>query len=254
MNSIINHPDLISHHEKLRTHSLYQNIKTISDLQVFMETHVFAVWDFMTLLKRLQKEITCVDLPWNPSPYPKAVVRLINEIVLGEESDKDMNGLACDHFTLYINAMKDISANPERLLNFSQDLNFEKWCTEAERNFVRFNLDLAMNGKIHEVAAAFFFGREKLIPDMFTSILGDLSKNFSSADQNQFPNLRYYLERHIEIDGGEHSHLAHDCLEALCENDDKKWEEASLAGVQSLKLRSALWDSVTDLLVSKKSH
>lgn len=250
MNSIMNHPDLISHHEKLSHHTLYKKIKTTADLQVFMETHVFAVWDFMTLLKRLQKEITCVDIPWNPSPYPKNVVRLINEIVLGEESDKDREGLACDHFTLYLRAMNDLGADSSRLLNFTKDLNFDKWTTKAERNFVTFNLDLAMKGKIHEVAAAFFFGREKLIPDMFTSILGDLSKNLDETTQVNFPNLRYYLERHIEIDGGEHSHQAQDCLQSLCGSDEKKWEEARLAGVRSLVLRSALWDEVESRLNS----
>jgi hypothetical protein len=251
MNSIMNHHDLISHHEKLANHSLYDKIKTKAHLQVFMETHVFAVWDFMTLLKRLQKEITCVEIPWNPSPYPKNVVRLINEIVLGEESDKDLEGLACDHFTLYLRAMNDLDADPFRLLNFTKDLNFDKWTTPAERNFVSFNLDLALKGKIHEVAAAFFFGREKLIPDMFASILGDLSKNLDKSAQTNFPNLKYYLERHIEIDGGEHSHQAQDCLQSLCGEDEKKWEEARLAGVQSLILRSALWDEVEKKIVSK---
>lgn len=248
MKSIMSHPELISHHEKLSHHSLYHKIKTISHLQIFMESHVFAVWDFMTLLKRLQKEITCVEIPWNPSPYPKNVVRLINEIVLGEESDKDREGLACDHFTLYLRSMNDLGADPSRLLNFAQDLNFDKWCSKAERDFVSFNLDLALKGKIHEVAAAFFFGREKLIPDMFTSILGDLNSNLESNAKENFPNLKYYLERHIEIDGGEHSHQAEDCLKSLCGDDEVKWEEARIAGVRSLILRSALWDEVESKL------
>lgn len=244
MKSIMNHPELLAHHEHLKNHTLYRKIQTQSHLQTFMETHVFAVWDFMSLLKRLQKDITCVSVPWNPSSYPKAVVRLINEIVLGEESDKDREGIACDHFTLYIRAMGDLKANPDRLLNFTKDLNYTNWCSPAEKNFVQFNLELATNGKIHEVAAAFFFGREKLIPDMFTSILGDLSQHFEGKDEINFPNLRYYLQRHIEIDGGEHSHQAEDCLKALCGHDEIKWEEARIAGIQSLILRSALWDEV----------
>jgi hypothetical protein len=251
MNSIMNHPDLIAHHEKLATHSLYTNIKTIDDLKLFMETHIFAVWDFMSLLKRLQKDITCVEIPWRPSPYPKKMVRLINEIVLGEESDLDQAGEPIDHFSLYINAMKELGANPSRLLNLTTDLNFNKWCSPAEASFVKFNLNLASSGKIHEVAAAFFFGREKIIPDMFTSILSDLDKNFIGADSTKFPHLRYYLERHIEIDGGEHSHLAHECLVALCGDDEMKWLEAKSAGVKSLILRSALWDEVEYHLCQK---
>ena len=246
-----NHPDLINHHEALSTHGLYQKIKSTSDLQVFMESHVFAVWDFMSLLKRLQKDITCVTLPWKPSPYPKKIVRLINEIVVGEESDKDQFGDVCDHFTLYLRSMKDVGANSQRLLNFIESLDSKKWCSPAEENFVTFNLNLAMNGKTHEVAAAFFFGREKLIPDMFTAILGDLRLNFTDEVKSIYPNLCYYLERHIEIDGGEHSHLALECLSALCGDDESKWEEARNAGVKSLVLRKALWDEVELKLMSK---
>ncbi len=251
MKSIMEHPSLINHHEALATHKLYQKIKSIDDLKIFMESHVFAVWDFMSLLKRLQKDITCVTLPWKPSAYPKNVVRMINEIVLGEESDKNLNGEACDHFTLYLNAMNDVGANPLRLLNLVEDMSYKRWCTKAEEQFVNFNIDLAINGKTHEVAAAFFFGREKLIPDMFTSILGDLKINFNEDAKKSFPNLCYYLERHIEIDGGEHSHLAHDCLKSLCGDNETKWEEARLAGIKSLMLRRALWDEVELKLLSK---
>jgi hypothetical protein len=247
----MDHPEILSAHEKLKNHSLYSKIQDIKDLRIFMETHVFAVWDFMSLLKRLQNEITCVTVPWNPSKYPKPVVRLINEIVLGEESDLDLNGKACDHFTLYLNGMKDLGANPERLLNFTKELNYNLFCSKAEADFVQFNLNLATNGLIHEVAAAFFFGREKLIPDMFTSILSDLSERFDNNQEFNFPNLRYYLQRHIEIDGGEHSHQAEDCLKSLCGDDHFKWNQAVNAGVQSLVLRSALWDEVEKKILSK---
>jgi hypothetical protein len=244
----MNHPELRDLHMSVANHSMYSKILTINDLKIMMETHVFAVWDFMSLLKRLQREITCVELPWKPSPYPKKLVRLINEIVLGEESDLGLDGEAIDHFTLYLNAMEEIGAKTALLKNFIEDQDYSK-LTLGQRNFVQFNLNLASNGLIHEVAAAFFFGREKVIPDMFTSILNDLEKNIESTTQDLFPNFKYYLRRHIELDGGEHSHLALDCLASLCGNDERKWEEARLSGVKSLRLRAALWDEVESKLV-----
>lgn len=244
----MDHPELEALHKSVSRHPMYNKILTISDLKIMMETHVFAVWDFMSLLKRLQREITCVELPWRPSPYPKKLVRLINEIVLGEESDLDQNGEAIDHFTLYLNAMDEIGANSFLLKNFIENQDFSK-LTHAQRNFVQFNLTLADAGLIHEVAAAFFFGREKIIPDMFTSLLGDLEKNIEGEEQALFPNFKYYLLRHIQIDGGEHSHLALDCLATLCGTDRIKWEEARRAGINSLKLRLALWDEVERSLI-----
>lgn len=247
-NKLLN-PDLLSWHEQLKNHSLYQSIKTEEHLKLFMETHVFAVWDFMSLLKRLQKDITCVTLPWRPSRYPKNVVRMINEIVLGEESDLGPDGEAIDHFSLYLKAMEELSSNPDRLLNAVESGDLSRWATPAEFNFVNFNLVLANEGQLHEVAAAFFFGREKLIPDMFTSILKDLKNNLDSKTQNKFPALKFYLERHIELDGGEHSHLASMCLESLCGDDKKKWNEAIAAGIKSLQLRHALWSEVESKLL-----
>ncbi len=79
---------------------------------------------------------------------------------------------------------------------------------------------------------------------MFTSILKDLSINLDQNDQKTFPSLRFYLQRHIEIDGGEFGHLAEQCLLSLCENDKMKWIEAKDTGLKSLQLRLALWDEI----------
>jgi hypothetical protein len=88
----------------LLQHSLYAKVKTIEDLQSFLENHVFAVWDFMSLLKALQSKLTCTTTPW----FATAETRyLINEIVVAEESDLTIDGRRQSHYEMYIEA-KDL--------------------------------------------------------------------------------------------------------------------------------------------------
>jgi hypothetical protein len=235
-------------HRKLSSHPVYSKLTDKSTLKMFMETHVFAVWDFMSLLKSLQRQITCVELPWRPSSYPKELVRMINEIVLGEESDLDRNGVANDHFSLYLEAMNEAGADTKKIESFLENFDFSI-LSPATRNFVSFSINLAIDGKLHEVAAAFLYGREKLIPDMFDGVLKDLQEQSS-----QYPSLIYYLERHIELDGDEHSILAKKCLDILCDSDEVKIKEALKAGLKSLELREELWDEVLDSVNTKENN
>ena len=229
-------------HQRLVEHPLYQDLNSLSNVQTFMESHVFAVWDFMSLLKALQRKITCVEVPWRPSHYPSDLVRFINQIVVGEESDLDQNGEAISHFALYLRAMDEVGADTGPVLKFIRELAPTDLPSEV-REFVSFNLDLARTGKTHEIAAVFFYGREKLIPEMFTSMTTALEKS-----QSQYPALFYYLERHIEVDGDEHGPLAAKCLDLLCGDDPVKRREAHLAGKRALELRVQLWDKIRSRL------
>lgn len=234
--------ELKNKHELLSRHPMYSQINTVEDLQIYMESHVFAVWDFMSLLKSLQKSITCVEVPWVPSRYPKHLVRMINEIVLGEESDVDQNGNASDHFSLYLESMKEVGANTELINRFLKEFSFGE-ISPAIRKFVSFNLQLAMSDELHKIASSFFYGREKLIPDMFTGLLKDLDHSKLNC-----PTFIYYIERHIELDGDEHSELASECLDIICDNNEDLEKEALETGIIALDLRIALWDEVLEKL------
>src|ERR1700751_1072361 len=102
--------ELCSLRAALLDHPIYAQVACIADLQRFMEDHVFAVWDFMSLLKRPQQDMTCTRVPWFPADNARAR-RLINDIVIGEETDVDPDGSFVRHLDLYLRAMADVGAN-----------------------------------------------------------------------------------------------------------------------------------------------
>ena len=233
----------------LRTHDVYGALSTLDDIRAFMELHVFAVWDFMSLLKSLQSTITCVRVPWTPGPHP-AAARLINEIVHGEESDIDAYGAPKSHFEMYLEAMDEIGADAQPIRRFIAALedghSVEEALTTcsiepAAADFVRATFAHIDSGKPHVVGAAFTLGREEIIPDMFLEILAQ-----SGARDGRFQQLVYYLERHVELDGDTHGPLAQQMLEALCDGNPSCVEEGLAAAQQALRARLALWDGIAE--------
>jgi len=234
---------------RLLEHPLYARLQTLENLRVFMEHHVFAVWDFMSLLKALQRQLTCVNVPWVPQGEP-AVRALINQIVLGEESDRSPDGRPNSHFELYLEAMQEVGAATAamdefiRLLCAGVEVAAALAAVQAPdcvRDFVAGSFQVIREGKIHAVAAAFTYGREDLIPSMFGELVTSLNAQFPGRVET----LRYYLDRHIELDGDEHGELGRQMLASLCGNDPLRWEEAREAAVRALEQRLALWDGIS---------
>ena len=229
--------EILAIHERLQNHRLYGAIRGQRELKIFMQYHVFAVWDFMSLLKSLQRTITCVNVPWFESVYDPELVRLINEIVLGEESDRTVDGKAISHFSLYLAAMKEIDADTTLIESFLKTRDYSLMPKELA-TVIDYHLQMAQSGKLHEVAACFFYGREKLIPAMFSSFVSELK-----LQKIHCPSLMYYLERHIEVDGQEHGPLALKCLNLLTDNSQKR-SEAEAAAIKSLEMRESLWNFI----------
>ncbi|WP_290475051.1 MULTISPECIES: DUF3050 domain-containing protein [unclassified Leeuwenhoekiella] len=235
--------------EELLNHSLYKKLKTPADLKTFMQHHVFAVWDFMSLLKSLQYDLTKVSTPWYPLGNPE-VRYLINEIVLAEETDINLEGKRQSHFEMYLDAMQKSEASLEQINSFLSHITHGtdiflviavSEIPDSVKEFLRFTFETISEGKPHKIAAAFTFGREDLIPDMFTQIIGNIMKNFPKEDLTLF---KYYFDRHIELDGDEHGPMALKMIEELCGTDMMKWEEARQTAVTALKKRIILWNGI----------
>ncbi|WOC40815.1 DUF3050 domain-containing protein [Polaribacter sp. HL-MS24] len=237
---------------QLKNHSLYKNLQSLHDVRLFMENHVFAVWDFMSLLKALQIELTTVTTPWVPRKNA-VLARFINEITVAEESDFDKDGVVKSHFEMYLDAMREIGADTSKINAFIKQIELEasvENCLEKTsihttvKDFVSYTFQIVDSKETHKIASAFTFGREDVIPDMFLKIVAEAT----SEQHIGFESFTYYLNRHIELDGDEHGPLSLQMVTELCGNDAQKWAEVLEVAKKSLEVRIQLWSGIEEEL------
>jgi hypothetical protein len=241
------HASLAEARETLVAHPLYSAVKTRERIGIFMKHHVFAVWDFFTLLKRLQAEVTCVTTPWQPRGMADHG-RFILEIVIGEETDEDMDGGYISHFELYRRAMSEFGADDGPITGYLARLDAGADPVEAldaddipdsVRGFVQNTLSVALDSPPHEVAASFCHGREDLLPDVLAPLRDGIGEALGEA-----PVFAHYLDRHITLDHDEHGPLAQKLLAALCEGDPQRVADAERVGIEAVEARIMLWNGI----------
>ena len=255
----MNLKSLIPLKEKLENHSIFSRINTIEQLKVFMEHHVFAVWDFMSLLKKLQMDLVPMGSPWIPNPNGN-MVRFINEIVMEEESDlafaQDGDENYKSHFELYLEAMKEVGASTETISYFLESVQKQGITSSLQmvsipspsQSFMKNTFELIQNGKLHQIASSFAIGREDIVPLMFQRIL-----DHSKLGKDEVPVFRYYLERHAELDGDHHGPMAQKLLVGMCAGNSLIEEEIIRQAELSIKQRITFWDGVLHALPGSSS-
>jgi len=238
----------------LLNHPIYTHVVSLADLRRFMEDHVFAVWDFMSLLKRLQQDVTCIRVPWFPADNAKAA-RLINDIVIGEETDVDPDGSYISHLGLYLRAMGEIGASTRRFERFRSlaqvgvpvEIALARTGIPPHvQEFVAHTMALANTGSTEEVLAAFFYGREDIIPEMFRRLLDTLYG--AKHNDDRLRHFIYYIDRHIELDGDSHGPKGRELLEDLLAKSPHRGERALHAACSSIKARIGLWNGTLSRL------
>ncbi|UMP06692.1 DUF3050 domain-containing protein [Amycolatopsis sp. EV170708-02-1] len=235
--------------DEVTTHRIYDCFASTSDIAVFMEHHVFAVWDFMSLLKTLQRQLTCVEVPWIPRGHATSR-RLINDIVLVEESDELDSGFS-SHFELYRAAMAQVGANTRAIDKFLDALRMGKPVPDAlaiagvprpSAEFVSATWRIITDSPVHCQAAAFAFSREDLIPEMFDKVIA------TEPADGRLRLFRAYLERHIAVDADEHTPMAMQMLADLCGDDEVKWDQCVGTVRTAMHARIHFWDGIVSAM------
>ena len=119
----------------------------------------------------------------------------------------------------------------------------------AIKAFLDLTFGVIAEGKPHCIAAAFTFGREDVIPDMFLEII---QQSKTSAEDGRYSKLLYYLNRHIELDGDEHGPISLKMVENLCGDDDTKWTETLKTAKSALQHRIDLWSLISNAISNSK--
>ena len=241
--------------KQLTNHNLYCTIDSEEKLRIFMEHHVYAVWDFMSLIKALQSHFAPITLPWTP-PATSRHANFINQLVLEEESDfalaETSDSTHASHFESYLIAMEEIGADTQAISTFVHticdkglDVALKLPCVpNPALEFMQFTFDLVERNKPHLLTAALAYGREDLVPQLFRSLQKELHINSQVA-----PNLYAYLKRHIQLDSEEHGPLALQLLSELCEGSDQMHVDAVIVAEQALAARLDFWDGIQSAIL-----
>ncbi|MFM7676316.1 MAG: DUF3050 domain-containing protein [Synechococcus sp.] len=238
--------------------SLPGSIGSLADLRLFMEHHVFAVWDFMVLLKELQQHLAPSGSPWLPPEHPR-LAGLVNQLVSEEECDclpAELGGpLHRSHFLLYRAAMEEIGADTTGIDRFLDSVRAAGLRSaldtaalpEPSRCFLRSSQAVMASGTVEEVAAAFAYGRELLVPSLFAALREHLL-----ALGLPCPLLLWYLERHVALDGESHGPLAEQLVLDLCGEDPARLARVERTRAQVTEDRRRFWQALAEAIAATR--
>ena len=239
----------------LQRHPLPEAIVSIADLRIFVEHHVYAVWDFMLLLKSLQQHLAPSGAPWSPPAYP-FIAGLINSMVCEEECDclpASLGGpLHLSHFGIYRRAMQEIGADTTTIDAVMQqamagDLRGavqHHSIPPSAAQFLATTQELIQAAEVHSLAAAFAYGRELLVPDLFRALLTRLR-----LLELHCPTLCWYLDRHIALDAETHGPMAENMVLTLAADDPIAIRRVEQVRRQVVGDRICFWNAICSVLI-----
>jgi len=244
------------HIQSIKNHGVFKKINSIENLKIFMEYHVFAVWDFMCLLKELHRSIVCVSSPWFP-PKDALSANLISNILVEEEGDlTEDNETYQSHFDIYLRAMDQVQADKGVLQHFmsllKSGISYESAIDQANlkpsiSDFIKTTFSF-FNLETHQIASTFVFGREGITSEMFSNLVLNLKQKINT---DNLDILIFYCERHIELDENKHFPMGLKMLENLAGDSHEKWQEIKNAAILALDARIRFLTSIENALISE---
>lgn len=243
-------PTVAQLQQRAVNHPILARLNSEEALARFMEFQVWCVWDFMVLTKAIQRGLDTGGQIWAPPANPEAL-RLINLILLSEETDIDEQGKTRSHLEIFVDAMKCAGADSRPIQRFIERLPYESdvlrllsdvGAPRSATMFVKRTLADAAAPLATRVAS-FHFGRENLIPQMFIELARSPVWN-----SPKLAGMRWYIERHISLDTAEHSPLSLQLLKLVLGKDKHLWQEAEAAGVGAVRARIEYLDAILEEL------
>jgi hypothetical protein len=165
------------------------------------------------------------------------------------------------HLALYLGAMRDIGASTRQFEKF-RSLVLVGVPVEAAlarigapqyvQAFVAHTMALANSGSTEEVSAAFFYGREDIIPEMFRRLLDTLYG--AKHNNDRLRHFIYYIDRHIELDGDSHGPMGRELIEGLVGKSPQAHERALRAACRSIQARIGLWNGTLSKLRNSRNE
>lgn len=241
---------LVEHEsDELTQHPILHAVSDRAGLRVFMASHVYAVWTHISLVKRLQHELTSVAVPWVP-PRSRHAARLINELVTGVECDLDADGAPISHYELYLDAMQNVGADTRSIRRFVQLIDdgsssaleraFDSATTPQHvRTYVRHALRVARQGSLAQVMGCFLHERDISLQQSITRLLAEWTRTSPAL-----PRLAYYLERHSQLECGRHAERLQRVVQELDSTSPRFADDVLASARESLGTRIRFWDGV----------
>lgn len=235
---------------ELAAHCLYTKLQHMEDIHIFMEHHVFAVWDFMSLAKALQLHLDATQVIEKQTDNSK-ILGFVNGILTGGETDPNKKEIVLSHLEMYLELMDEIGANTTNIkkliassaagLDIHEAMQIAQ-LTDEQQRILNFTQTIIATNEIHKIAVAATLVPEGMISNRFLKIL----KETEERDNLLVPKFKNYLNRYKAIDGNDYGLLSLEMVTHFCDSDGKKWVDILDIAMKTLSHRIYLWDAIVD--------